>query len=116
MHHMPPSCPRLAAAGDGAATSCPRAALYIIPALPNVRDAATWQLVKATYIDTVKRLAPAGAPSWLPGRSTTHFARCPPNCCLLTTLFDTGLTRQSCAAGGLPCRCHLLSDPMVHRA
>ena len=55
-------CPplrRLAAAGD--TTKCPRAALYIIPALPNVRDAATFKLVRATYIDTVKRLAPAGA-------------------------------------------------------
>jgi hypothetical protein len=49
---------RLAAAGD---RTCPRAALYIIPALPNVKDAATFELVRATYIDTVKRLAPAGA-------------------------------------------------------
>lgn len=61
---VPPPCRwplarRLAAIPD--TTECPRAALYIIPALPNVRDAATFQLVRATYIDTVKRLAPAGA-------------------------------------------------------
>ncbi|KAI7845333.1 hypothetical protein COHA_001174 [Chlorella ohadii] len=49
---------RLAAAGDE--TACPRAALYFVPTLPNVRSAATWQLVKAQYIATVKRLAPAG--------------------------------------------------------
>ena len=40
---------------------CPRAALYIIPALPNVRDAPYFELVRATYINTVKSLAPAGA-------------------------------------------------------
>ena len=58
----PPSAasPRRLAATPGT-TECPRAALYIIPALPNVRDAAVFQLVRSTYIDTVKRLAPAGA-------------------------------------------------------
>ncbi|PRW44907.1 fibronectin isoform X1 [Chlorella sorokiniana] len=50
---------RLAASPDP--IECPRAALYIIPALPNVKDAAVFQLVRSTYIATVKSLAPAGA-------------------------------------------------------
>lgn len=50
---------RLAAAGDN--PTCPRAALFIVPALPNVRDAATFQVVRATYVNVVKRLAPTGA-------------------------------------------------------
>lgn len=57
----PPSCRRLTASVDD--PSCPRAALLIVAALPNVRDAARFQLVRATYIDTVKRLAPTGAQS-----------------------------------------------------
>ncbi|PRW20326.1 heat shock 90C isoform B [Chlorella sorokiniana] len=48
---------RLAAISDN--TECQQAALYIIPALPNVRDTATFKLVRATYIATVKALAPA---------------------------------------------------------
>lgn len=42
-------------------TACPRAALSLVPILPNVRSTATWQLVKAQYIAAVQRLAPAGA-------------------------------------------------------
>ena len=53
-------CRRRLAATAAADPSCPRAALYIIPALPNVKDAGVFQLVRAMYIDTVKRLAPAG--------------------------------------------------------
>lgn len=51
---------RVAAAASRDPT-CPRAALYIIPALPNVKNAAVFALVRATYIETVKKLAPAGA-------------------------------------------------------
>ena len=47
-------------AATAGSLECLGAALYIIPALPNVRNAAVFQLVRATYIDTVKRLAPAG--------------------------------------------------------
>lgn len=53
---------RLAATANAAHPECPRAALYIIAALPNVKDAAIFQLVRGTYISTVKRLAPAGEP------------------------------------------------------
>lgn len=61
---LPPPryCRRLAATADAAHPECPRAALYIIAALPNVKDAAIFQLVRGTYISTVKRLAPAGEP------------------------------------------------------
>ncbi|PRW45179.1 lactation elevated 1 [Chlorella sorokiniana] len=55
------TCCNLAATADAAHPECPRAALYIITALPNVKDAATFQLVRSTYIATVKSLAPAGA-------------------------------------------------------
>ena len=64
-------CRRLAAALD--TNECPRAALYIIPALPNVKDAAVFQLVRATYIDTLKRLAPAGV--WAGWRVVASAAR-----------------------------------------
>ena len=58
--HLPPPLCRLQARRVST-TECPRAALYILPALPNVKSEQTWSLVKSTYIETVKKLAPAGA-------------------------------------------------------
>ena len=69
-------------AATAATAECPRAALFIVPALPNV--AATFQLVRTVYIDTVKGLAPAGAPVPHGRRPCCGHAHCPaaaPGCC-----------------------------------
>ena len=69
----PPS-PRLYCCRPAAISpDCPRAALYIIPTLPNIKTVAQFEAVRATYVATVLKLMPPG--------ETLPPAAPPPSCC-----------------------------------
>lgn len=53
---------------------CPRAALYIIPTLPNIKTVAQFEAVRATYVATVLKLMPPGE-TLPPAAPPPHVAR-----------------------------------------